>query len=68
MNFFGYYSSRQIFELGSKIKKEHDELQYQISIDVQKNFYSNDVIENNMIATKIASMNPIGEFILKLVK
>lgn len=68
MNFFGYYSRNQIISSATRIKKEHDLFQGELSKRIQKNYYEMDIFETQEIATKVHSMNPIGEFLINLLK
>lgn len=66
LNFFGYYSFAQIIDAAAKTKKQSDLLQYDLSQRIQQSYYRPDNVELNKIATEVVSMNPIGEFIIKL--
>lgn len=66
LNFFGYYSFTQIVNAASEAKKESDMIQHNLSKRIQKSYFHRDDEEISNIATEVHSINPIGEFLIKL--
>ena len=66
LNLFGYYSFTQIVKTASVVKKESDTVQYELSKRIQKSYFHRDENEISNIATEVHSINPIGEFLVRL--